>query len=375
MSQSNNKSQFTEDCSEDGIIEVRSHKIDQSKKPDLDRVDSVTLSEGPRSKKEARYTIIVDRHTGEIHHDSVSIKSYKLKNGEYIDKPEKSVTLSNEKTDEIQTLIDFILAARSQKIPDKSGKYLILEAPNNATDHQSLVRFLNDLSGAGKIDVLADVLNSISYDRSLFTSLLERASKQPKLFAEAAAALNLVTYKQAHERLKELIADNTTKERDLQKLLEENPWMFGSEYSELLPQRKLTRNEEQDFIMRRTADNYIEVIEIKTPLNGQKLFSYDSSHDCYYASAPLSKVIGQVQNYLDLIDADRYNVMARDSEDPFKTRAKIIIGQDGDAKELQALRSLNGHLNRIEVITFDQLLNTAKNVMKYLYAALRPASS
>ena len=67
--------------------------------------------------------------------------------------------------------------------------------------------------------------------------------------------------------------------------------------------------------------------------------------------------------------------MARDSEDPFKTRAKIIIGQDGDAKELQALRSLNRHLNRIEVITFDQLLNTAKNVMKYLYAALRPANS
>ena len=149
--------------------------------------------------------------------------------------------------------------------------------------------------------------------------------------------------------------------------------MFGSEYSKLLPNRKLTRNEEQDFIQRRTADGYLELIEIKKPLSGQKLFNFDDSHDSYYPSAPLSKVLGQVQNYLDLIDADRYSIEHRDSEDPFKMRAKIIIGRSEDGDQLKALRSLNGHLMRIEVITFDQLIHIARNTLSYLYGSIRPA--
>ncbi len=35
----------------------------------------------------------------------------------------------------------------------------------------------------------------------------------------------------------------------------------------------------------------------------------------------------------------------------FKTRAKIIIGRSGDDKQLKAIRSLNGHLMRIEILT------------------------
>ena len=44
--------------------------------------------------------------------------------------------------------------------------------------------------------------------------------------------------------------------------------MLGSEYSELLDRRTWTRDDNVDFMLRRTADNYLEVIEIKTPLGG-----------------------------------------------------------------------------------------------------------
>lgn len=81
-----------------------------------------------------------------------------------------------------------------------------------------------------------------------------------------------------------------------------------------------------------------------------------------------------MQNYLDLIDADRYMIKGRDQEDPFKTRAKIIIGRTGDEAQATALRSLNGHLVRIEIITFDQLARIAMRTLNYLDRVLRPAA-
>jgi hypothetical protein len=115
----------------------------------------------------------------------------------------------------------------------------------------------------------------------------------------AAAALNIATYKQAVDQLKRLIEQgNKVWEAQFQELLTENPWMFGSEYSELLDRRHWTRDEQQDFVVRRTTDGYIELIEIKTPLEGASLFNRDSSHRSYYAGAELSKVVGQVQNYI-----------------------------------------------------------------------------
>ena len=368
-----NKRQKADKSQSPSAFSVRSTKVDQTRKPDLDKVNSVVLSDRQRSRKEALYLVIRSRNTGEIKFDSISIKSYRKSGGKLVEKPEHSVTLSSEITDEIQTFIDFAIAARSGAIPDESGEFVVVGAPD-AISKETLVRFLSDLSASGKIDTLADVLGEIKYDGDLLKALLDRAAQDPKLFAEAAAALNLVSYKQAFNELKALVNKPKVKEQEFQTLLKDNPWMFGSEYSELLPNRKLTRDEEQDFILRRTTDGYIEVVEIKTPLEGKDLFRHDSSHDCYYAGADLSKVIGQVQNYLDLIDADRDKIRIRDSEDPFKTRAKIIVGRSGDENQTAALRSLNGHLMRIEVITFDQLISIAKRTLMYLYTSLRPAN-
>jgi hypothetical protein len=348
---------------------VRATKVDGRQTPDLDRVNSVVLSEGPRSKKEALYLIIKSRNTGEVKFDSISIKSYAKKGDQLIEKPEHSVTLSSKKTDEIKTLIDFAVAARSGAIPDQSGDFVVMGTPN-AISKESLIQFLSDLSASGKIETLADVLNQISYDGDLLNSLIDRAAQDPKLFAEAAAALNLATYEQAFKKLERLVKKPDVREQEFQTLLEENPWMFGSEYSELLPIRKLTRDEVHDFILRRTTDGYIELVEIKTPLGSKDLFLKDSSHNSYYCCVDLEKALGQVRNYLDLIDAHRDAIKATDDEDPFKVRAKLIIGRSGDKEQATALRSLNGYQTRIEVITFDHLVGIAKRTLQYLYSAL-----
>jgi hypothetical protein len=121
------------------------------------------------------------------------------------------------------------------------------------------------------------------------------------------------------------------------------------------------------------VDNYLEIIEIKTPFS-DKLFIYDDSHECYYPSAKLSPVLGQVIRYVEEVDRDRESIISKDTEDPLKVRARIIIGRDGPAEHTHALRNLNGHLHRIEVLTFDQLVRIASRVLDVFESESRPAS-
>src|SRR5690606_10184710 len=99
--------------------------------------------------------------------------------------------------------------------------------------------------------------------------------------------------------------------------------------------------------------NFVEIVEIKTAFS-EPLFIRDSSRDCYYPSSRLSAVIGQIVRYIEEVERNRDSIIAKDGVDALKIRARAIVGRD-HPQELGALRNLNGHLNRIEIITFDQL--------------------
>lgn len=342
-------------------LEIWFSAVDTNVKPDLQDIQTAILKSGPRSQKVVKFAHIRDRHTGEVHHAALSIQTYRISKGQQVYDSKHTISLSSEGEDEIQKLYGFLQTVLGQEVT---------EHPAATTNEQAA-----EPSTEGKAEIVAELLQKVSGNEQFLAALLDRVHREPQLFAEAAAAINLATYKTAIDELIQLITSaDRVLESQFQKLLSENPWMFGSEYSEILDRRRWTRDENQDFVVRRTSDDYIELIEIKTPLGGTPLFRYDESHDSYYAGADLSKVLGQVQNYLEKLDADRYAIQQKDSEDVCKIRAKIIVGRDGDAGQQQALRRLNGHLHRIEVLTFDQLLHIAQRVVSYLENALRPAN-
>jgi hypothetical protein len=68
-------------------------QIDQQRFPDLDSLHSVTLKDGPQARKEAKYTVIRNRHTGDFHHDVVTIKTYRKQQGEWREDVEHGYTL------------------------------------------------------------------------------------------------------------------------------------------------------------------------------------------------------------------------------------------------------------------------------------------
>lgn len=351
---------------------VKSKKIESESYPDLDMMQIAVLKDGPRAKKNAKYTVIRNRHTKEIHHGALVIETRRSRKGQWNRDDEHTICLTDEDGDEIGKLRDFLNALHSGAMPKANTDYVVLPAPSG-TDPRAWQNQLEEATASGKIDIFADILKRALVDSDLFRVLLERAAKDRKLFTEAAAALNLGAYQNSVAELEMLIATDDVKESSFQTLLTKNPWMFGSEYSELLDRRKWTRDENQDFVVRRTADNYIELIEIKTPLAGTPLFNFDRSHESFYAGAELSKVIGQVQKYLEKLDADRHSILAQDHEDTAKIRAKVIIGRDVDDNQRKALRGLNGHLHRIEILTFDQLVRIARHVLNYLENAMNSA--
>jgi hypothetical protein len=58
-------------------------------------------------------------------------------------------------------------------------------------------KLLSEVSDAGKVQVLADVLNRASKNMEVFQALIERAAKNPEAFAEATVALNLAAHRAA----------------------------------------------------------------------------------------------------------------------------------------------------------------------------------
>ena len=95
-------------------------------------------------------------------------------------------------------------------------------------------------------------------------------------------------------------------------------------------------------------------------MNGKPLFNFDKDHKSLYPSPELSKAIGQVIQYIDDYDSDYYYILGKSEIDTNKTKVKLIIGRDRGPKQVNALNNLNHHLNRIEIMTFDQLLRIAK---------------
>jgi hypothetical protein len=73
------------------------------------------------------------------------------------------------------------------------------------------------------------------------------------------------------------------------------------------------------------------------------------------------KAIGQVIHYIDRIDCRHDSILIDRGIDTNKVKAKLIIGRDGDERQVNALHNLNSHLNRIEIRTYDQLLKGARS--------------
>jgi len=332
------------------------------KNPNVRKVTQAVLKDGPRVFKIASLMEIVNPKTDEFHHYYLKIDHIDKTKAGWFYKPVKSVSLEGEEPDEIEKLLKFLEAAYEGEFNDASGEMHLISHADYAK-LENLVEAIPNIADTDKIHLAGALISQLDENSSSISSFVKALEESgSETIQHIATASRLIEYKVALNILRELVENPDTGERDFQKHLEINPWMFGSEYSELLPRKTWTRDDRLDYMLRKTVDDYLEIVEIKTAFE-DALFLRDSSHDSYYPSSKLSPVIGQVTRYIEEVERNRNSILAVDNVDTLKIRARVIVGRDGSKDHQAALRNFNAHLYRIEIITYDQLIKIAERVL------------
>ncbi|MFC1524647.1 Shedu anti-phage system protein SduA domain-containing protein [Thermodesulfobacteriota bacterium] len=330
--------------------------------PNVRTITQVVLKDGPRAFKISTLLEVINPQNGNFHHYSLKIDHINKTKAGWFHKPENSVRLEGKEPDEIEKLYLFLHAAYKNKLDDKTGELHLI----SATDYEKLENILDLIPNIPDTDKLQLIKNLLSQldgkSSSLNDFVIAFEASNENTLRHIAAASRMVEYTKALNELRNLVNNPFTGETKFQKHLEVNPWMFGSEYSELLSRKTWTRDDRLDYMLRKTVDDYLEIVEIKTAFP-EPLFLHDNSHDSYYPSSKLSPVIGQVTRYIEEVERNRDSILAKDGTDTLKIRARAIVGRDGSTEHQAALRNFNAHLHRIEIITYDQLLKIAERVL------------
>jgi Domain of unknown function (DUF4263) len=200
-----------------------------------------------------------------------------------------------------------------------------------------------------QVDLSTDVINSLA-DSEVERLKLLGTYAQRKQYERAIADL-------------QQIMDANAPEQTFQEFLEANVWVFGSGHGELIDKRTLVLGAQQDYILRNTADGYLDVVEIKTTLEGRSPLNADRQF--FYPCSTLSKAIGQMARYLRELENERHRILAVNRLDFVRPRGLIVIGRDSTIEHTEALRLLNSHLHHIEVLTYDQLLRIGQRVLEF----------
>lgn len=330
--------------------------------PSIRNIRQVVLRDGPRTFRIATLLEVIDPNTTVFHHYSLKIDHVDKRKAGWFAKPERSVRLDGGSPDEIETLYRFLHALYEDKLTAGTGTLHVIRGEDYATLGK-LLESLPNLAATDRLHVVKTILSQLEEspsEVSEFVAVFQESN--PETLKHIAVASRMVEYKKAYAQLRALVDDPSTPEKMFQEHLKNHPWMFGSEYSELLARRTWTRDDNLDYMLRRTVDGYLEIVEIKTAFT-DALFIQDGSRDSYYVSAKLSPVIGQVTRYIEEVERNRDSILVHDHCDPLKIRARAILGRDGPLEHQAALRNLNSHLHRIEIVTFDQLLRIAARVL------------
>ncbi|MCY4019601.1 MAG: DUF4263 domain-containing protein [Chloroflexi bacterium] len=344
-------------------VKIICNPVHSAEKPELESVKTVVLYRRDRATKFVVWRIR-DGESGEAKGKNLSLQTIRrTKARGWETDPDKSITIEDNGIDILRKFLN--------ELPQLSidGEYLLLDA---ADPLAQILDALSDCSlEAGDFSKILQLL----VDPRNIIKLLALPSESLELGKSVAAALS-------HARMSRVLDDfihlvdqgcgecdgclhnKACREHTYQKFLEANSWIFGSEYSELIPNRNFIKNRQVDFPLRRTVDGYLEVIEIKRPTDD--LFTYKDGA-IVGESSVVSKARYQVSEYLSDIDVKKNDILVEDDIAAEKVRGKVIVGNlKGNVEEKKALRRLNAQLNRVEIISYDQLIATAQRMLDLL---------
>lgn len=165
--------------------------------------------------------------------------------------------------------------------------------------------------------------------------------------------------------LENIINGNYKNEVEIQHFLKENLWMFGNDYSYIIENSVVNAQNILDMIPQ-NFESYIDIIEVKLPK--EKLFNFDNDHNNYYSTSHLTKAIAQTQNYIFELEKKTSDELYQNKNNckVIKPKGTILFGSHPQLNEheQQYLRILNSSYHNLKIITYQQLLEKAKNTLQ-----------
>lgn len=319
-------------------------------------IQTSAIKVGPRSFKGARVDHIASHETGEIVKERLSLFcwAFGVNTGIDFNTPQMRWSCEDEEIEKLRTFLNTFRNA------SESGQHAVVRVD---PQRQEAFRRLIEAINGPHLDA--------AQLAGLITALAARAGELrhiPRVGADddrrmVAAALRAAHRAEALRELRDLVRQDAL-EQKFQSLLERNWWMLGGRYVRLIELRNLTEQEIVDLLLQ-TADGYFEVVELKRA--GVQLFVED--HNTLIPSAEVHRAMNQAATYIGEIEARRDNYARRYGFDPFKLRAKVVIGyiskqQPNEPTRREALRRYNSHLHSIEVVTYDELDRIAEQVVE-----------
>lgn len=174
-------------------------------------------------------------------------------------------------------------------------------------------------------------------------------------------------------RLRALALADDTNETKMHEALGTNYWIFGGQYTGIA-KRSLMQLDQHDVPLV-CADNSLHVVELKGPEN--KIVRKYRGH--LIVATEVHEAVSQCMNYIRSFDdmgatlqTVHHNELGL-GHDYRRVRATVVIGHqdrglpDGMTREQvdQTIRSYNAHLSRVQVLTWDDLLESAERALTF----------
>ncbi len=156
-------------------------------------------------------------------------------------------------------------------------------------------------------------------------------------------------------------------EQKWQSWFQENSWVLGSEFVEILDERVIDTAHITDYLMK-AYDGFLDIIEIKRPEGDFKFWADEMDHSNYVPSNSLMKAITQAVKYIYEIEREANSIKFLERVKNTKTikpRCILIFGRSDNwnQEQREAYRILNASYHNLTILTYDHVLDRAKKII------------
>ena len=146
-----------------------------------------------------------------------------------------------------------------------------------------------------------------------------------------------------------------------------NSWVLGSEFVEVIGERRIDTRHISDFLMR-AYDGFLDVVEVKRPGGELRFWSDTLDHGNYVPAADLTKALTQASRYIYEVEREANSEKFRERVSGVRTvkpRCILIFGrsQGWNEKQAEAYRILNAGFHNLTVLTYDHVLDRARRIL------------